>query len=41
MFTFQVVPVSELNLVSVLLSHDKTNAKHLHIARNDKNNAFG
>ncbi|XP_067935446.1 presequence protease, mitochondrial-like [Watersipora subatra] len=37
----KVVPVAELNLVSVLLTHKGTQAKHLHIARNDKNNAFG
>ena len=37
---FQVVPINELNLVSVLLNHDKTSAKHLHVAREDKNNVF-
>lgn len=33
--------VSEFDLVTVKLTHDKTGAQHLHLARNDSNNAFG
>ena len=36
-----VTDVPELDLVAVQLTHDKTNAKHLHLARDDTNNAFG
>ncbi|KAL9969305.1 hypothetical protein ACROYT_G021504 [Oculina patagonica] len=36
----KVVPVPELFLVSVQLTHDKTGARHLHIARDDSNNVF-
>ncbi|XP_046847689.1 presequence protease, mitochondrial-like [Xenia sp. Carnegie-2017] len=36
----KVVPVPELYLVSVKLSHDKTGAEHLHVARDDPNNVF-
>ena len=32
--------VPELFLVSVQLTHDKTGAQHLHIARDDSNNVF-
>lgn len=40
LLNFQVVPVPELYLVSVKLSHDKTGAEHLHVARDDPNNVF-
>ncbi|KAJ6151467.1 hypothetical protein N7470_007064 [Penicillium chermesinum] len=33
--------VPELHLTAVQLTHDKTNADYLHIARDDKNNVFG
>ena len=36
----QVLSVPELFLVSVQLTHDKTGAQHLHIARDDSNNVF-
>ncbi|KAJ7385727.1 Presequence protease, mitochondrial [Desmophyllum pertusum] len=36
----KVVSVPELFLVSVQLTHDKTGAEHLHIARDDSNNVF-
>uniref|UniRef100_A0ABM5GN09 Pitrilysin metalloproteinase 1 n=1 Tax=Pogona vitticeps TaxID=103695 RepID=A0ABM5GN09_9SAUR len=36
----QVTPVPELFLTAVKLSHDKTGAKYLHIAREDSNNLF-
>jgi len=39
-FLSQVVSVPELFLVSVQLTHDKTGAQHLHIARDDSNNVF-
>lgn len=31
----------DFDLVAVQLTHDQTNAQHLHLARNDNNNAFG
>lgn len=37
----KVVPVPELFLVSVQLTHNNTGAQHLHIARDDANNVFG
>jgi len=40
LFLSQVVSVPELFLVSVQLTHDKTGAQHLHIARDDSNNVF-
>lgn len=33
--------VPELHLTAVRLSHDKTDADYLHVARDDKNNVFG
>ena len=39
-FLSQVVSVPELFLVSVQLTHDKTGAQHLHVARDDSNNVF-
>ena len=33
--------VPELSLSAVLLTHDRTGAQHLHLARDDRNNAFG
>lgn len=33
--------VPELHLTAVRLTHDKTNADYLHVARDDKNNVFG
>ena len=36
-----VTEIPELDLVAVQLTHDKTGAKHLHIARDDSNNTFG
>lgn len=36
----KVVDVPELMLTSVVLHHDKTGAEHLHVARDDSNNAF-
>ncbi|KAM6215866.1 presequence protease, mitochondrial [Rhynchocyon petersi] len=36
----QVTPVPELFLTAVKLSHDKTGASYLHLAREDKNNLF-
>lgn len=36
----KVVEVPELMLTSVVLHHDKTGAEHLHVARDDSNNAF-
>lgn len=33
--------VPELHLTAVQLTHDKTNADYLHVARDDKNNVFG
>lgn len=33
--------VPELHLIAVRLTHDKTNADYLHVARKDKNNVFG
>ncbi|XP_073256731.1 presequence protease, mitochondrial-like [Porites lutea] len=36
----KVLSVPELFLVSVQLTHDKTGAQHLHIARDDSNNVF-
>lgn len=32
--------VPELQLIALLLQHDKTGAEHLHVARDDKNNVF-
>jgi len=32
--------VSDFNLVAVQLTHENTNTQHLHIAREDSNNAF-
>ncbi|KAK3738451.1 hypothetical protein QZH41_017087, partial [Actinostola sp. cb2023] len=40
-YLLQVVPIPELSLVSVKLTHDATGAQHLHIARDDANNVFG
>lgn len=37
----KVLPVPELFLVSVQLTHNNTGAQHLHIARDDANNVFG
>ncbi|KAI0212017.1 Presequence protease, mitochondrial [Lamellibrachia satsuma] len=37
----EVVPVPELYLTAVMLTHDNTRAQHLHIAREDANNVFG
>eukprot|EP00117_Sycon_ciliatum_P007246 scpid29495/ scgid10437/ Presequence protease, mitochondrial; Pitrilysin metalloproteinase 1 len=37
----RVENVPELSLAAVLLTHDKTGAQHLHVAREDRNNAFG
>lgn len=31
----------DFDLVAVQLTHDQTNAQHLHLARNDNDNAFG
>ncbi|XP_038074672.1 presequence protease, mitochondrial-like isoform X2 [Patiria miniata] len=36
----EVIPVPELYLTAVTLSHDVTRAKHLHVARQDSNNVF-
>ena len=36
-----VTEVPEFDLVAVQLTHDKTRAQHLHLARNDSNNTFG
>ena len=36
-----VTDVPEFDLVCVQLTHDKTSAQHLHLARDDSNNAFG
>ncbi|OWB71144.1 hypothetical protein B5S31_g828 [[Candida] boidinii] len=36
----KVLPVPELNLTAIDLSHKRTGAKHLHIDRQDKNNVF-
>jgi len=36
-----VTAVQDFDLVAVQLTHDQTNAQHLHLARNDSNNAFG
>lgn len=36
-----VMEVPEFDLVTVKLTHDNTGAQHLHLARNDSNNAFG
>ena len=36
----QVTDVPEFYLTAVLLEHEKTGAQHLHIARDDDNNAF-
>lgn len=36
----KVLSVPELFLVSVQLTHDKTGAQHLHIAKDDSNNVF-
>lgn len=33
--------VPELHLTAVRLTHDKTGADYLHVARDDKNNVFG
>lgn len=33
--------VPELHLTAIRLTHDKTNADYLHVARDDKNNVFG
>lgn len=33
--------VPELHLTAVRLTHDKTDADYLHVARDDKNNVFG
>ncbi|KAJ5256583.1 Mitochondrial presequence protease [Penicillium angulare] len=33
--------IPELHLTAVQLTHDKTNADYLHVARDDKNNVFG
>lgn len=33
--------VPELHLTAVRLTHDKTDADYLHVAREDKNNVFG
>jgi len=32
--------VPELQLIALLLQHDKSGAEHLHVARDDKNNVF-
>jgi Zn-dependent M16 (insulinase) family peptidase len=37
----RVTEVPEFDLVAVQLTHDKTSARHLHLARNDSNNVFG
>ncbi|XP_059953540.1 presequence protease, mitochondrial isoform X1 [Mesoplodon densirostris] len=36
----QVTSVPELSLTAVKLSHDSTGARHLHLAREDRNNLF-
>ncbi|CAH1789315.1 unnamed protein product [Owenia fusiformis] len=36
----EVVPVPELHLTAVMLTHDRTGAKHFHVARDDTNNVF-
>ena len=36
-----VTEVPEFDLVAVQLIHNKTGAKHLHLARDDDDNAFG
>ncbi|KAL5006088.1 hypothetical protein ScPMuIL_017246 [Solemya velum] len=36
----KVVEIPELFTTSILLQHDKTGAQHLHMARDDDNNAF-
>ena len=36
----QIDEIPELFLTAVSLSHDKTGAQHLHIARDDDNNTF-
>ena len=36
-----VTEVPEVDLVAVELTHQKTGAQHLHLARDDSNNAFG
>jgi Zn-dependent M16 (insulinase) family peptidase len=33
--------VPELHLTAIRLTHDKTAADYLHVAREDKNNVFG
>ena len=40
LFHLQIDEVPELFLTSVSLHHDKTGAKHFHVARDDSNNAF-
>ena len=39
-FHQKVDEIPELFLTAVSLNHDKTGAKHLHIAREDSNNTF-
>ena len=36
-----VTDVPEFDLVAVQLTHNRTGAKHLHLARDDDNNSFG
>ncbi len=36
-----VSPLPEFDATAAELTHDKTKAKHLHIARKDANNTFG
>ena len=36
-----IADVPELQLIAVNLTHDASGAKHLHLARDDSNNAFG
>ena len=36
-----VTDVPEFDLVAVQLTHNRTGAKHLHLARYDDNNSFG
>ena len=36
-----VTEVPDFNLIAVQLTHNNTDARHLHIARRDSNNTFG
>ena len=36
-----LMDVTHLELVAIQLTHNRTGAKHLHLARDDSNNSFG